>query len=186
MNSHRGWHSRNYLPHLDSPDLVQTVTFRLADSLPESVRRSLEEDSQPDTRREAALDAGHGACWLRDPQIAALTENALLHFDTQRYRLIAWCIMPNHVHAMFEQMDGHRLGDIIGSWKRFTGRAANRMLSREGHFWQSEYYDRYIRDDIHFAAALKYIEENPVSAGLTTRAADWPWSSARWRGGDDS
>src|SRR5687768_1189545 len=100
MTHHRGWHSRNYLPHLHSPHLVQTVTFRLADSLPESVRRSLEEDPHPDTRREAALDAGHGACWLRDPQIAALTENALLHFDAQRYRMIAWCIMPNHVHVM--------------------------------------------------------------------------------------
>jgi len=91
--------------------------------------------------------------------------------------------MPNHVHVMFEQMDGYRLGDIVGSWKRFTGRTANRTLSREGPFWQGEYYDRYIRDDAHFAAALKYIEDNPVSAGLATCAVDWPWSSARWRAG---
>ncbi len=181
MKEHRGWHSRNYLPHLDSPDLVQTVTFRLVDSLAESVRQALASDPNRDSKREAALDVGYGACWLREPTVAALVEDALLHFDGERYRLIAWCVMPNHLHAMFEPKQGYRLGDIVGSWKRFSARAANRELSREGAFWQSEYYDRYVRNDAHFAAAIEYIEQNPVSAGLVVRAVDWPWSSARRR-----
>ena len=181
MKEHRGWHSRNYLPHLDSPDLVQTVTFRLADSLPEGVRQAFASDPDRELKREAALDAGYGACWLREPTIAALVEDGMLHFDGIRYRLIAWCVMPNHVHAMFEPKQGYRLGDIVGSWKRFTARAANRELSREGTFWQSEYYDRYVRNDAHFAAAIEYIEQNPVAAGLVVRAVDWRWSSARRR-----
>jgi putative DNA methylase len=51
-------------------------------------------------RIEEYLDAGHGACWLRRPEIAALVEGALRYFDGQRYRLLAWCVMPNHVHTL--------------------------------------------------------------------------------------
>src|SRR6185369_9034500 len=107
---HRGWFSRGYLPHWDHPGMIQSLNFRLADSLPASVveqwrleliQRPAREAAQAIRRRaEKYLDAGHGECWLRRPDIAALTENALLHFDEQRYRLLAWCVMPNHVHVM--------------------------------------------------------------------------------------
>jgi REP element-mobilizing transposase RayT len=64
-------------------------------------------------RIEEYLDAGHGACWLHRADIAALVEGALLHFDQQRYRLLAWCIMPNHVHALIETMEGFPLPDVL-------------------------------------------------------------------------
>ncbi len=180
-----GWHSRGYLPHFDSPDVVQTIVFRLADSLPKHLIGPSPAPSPSPAMAvalDAALDSGGGACWLRRPDIAGLAEAALLlHFDGARYRLLAWCVMPNHVHAMLEVLPGHRLGDIVRSWKSHVGREANRPLDRSGAFWSRDYFDRYIRDSRHHDHALAYIEHNPVKAGLADRPQDWPWSSARRR-----
>lgn len=180
MKEPKGWHSRGYLPHLDAAQLVQSVTFRLADSLPRSIALELDQDCKDGARWEAILDAGHGACWLSDPTVANVVEEALLHFDGERYRLVAWCVMPNHVHVMAEINDGFRLGNIVASWKQFSARMANRHLRRTGPFWQVDYFDRYIRTDKHYAVAVQYIEDNPVRAGLVTIAKPWRWSSA-WR-----
>ncbi len=181
MKEPKGWHSRHYLPHFDAPETRQAVTFRLADSLPADAIARLRDDPRVRSRLEELLDNGVGACWLHDPKFGALVEDALLHFDGGRYRLLAWCVMPNHVHVLVEPFDGIRLGDIVGSWKRFTAGKANQLLKRTGSFWQDEYWDRYIRDEGHFAAAVTYIEENPVKAGLVRQAVGWPWSSARRR-----
>jgi putative DNA methylase len=130
-------------------------------------------------RIEAALDAGHGACFLQQPDIAALVENALLHFDRERYRLHTWVVMPNHVHVLVTPFYGNSLSSLVHAWKSFTAKAANRLLGRKGAFWFEEYFDRAIRDDRHFARAVAYIENNPVQAGLCAQAADWPFGSAR-------
>ncbi|MFI5034301.1 MAG: transposase, partial [Reyranellales bacterium] len=71
------------------------------------------------------------------------------------------------------------LGTIVGSWKRFTARQANQKLGRSGPFWQTEYWDRFIRNEAHFAAAKNYIDQNPVKAGLVNDANLWPYGSAR-------
>jgi REP element-mobilizing transposase RayT len=150
-------------------------------------------------RIEEYLDAGHGACWLRLPEIAALVEGALLHFDTQRYLLLAWCVMPNHVHALIETRESWPLDGVLHSWKSFTSHEAGKILrgaaggtpvlpgsKRQrpaGEFWQREYLDRYVRNAEHYANVLAYIEENPVKAGLAKIKTDWPWSSARFRAG---
>ena len=107
-------------------------------------------------------------------------EDALLHFDDQRYRLIAWCVMPNHVHVLIETWKRWPLASVLHSWKSYTAHAANQILGRSGDFWFREYFDRFIREDRHFANAVKYIEENPVMAGLARRPEEWRWSSA-WR-----
>jgi REP element-mobilizing transposase RayT len=125
-------------------------------------------------------DAGHGACWLRDERIAALVEQALLHFDGKRYQLLAWCIMPNHVHALVETCEGWPLASVLHSWKSYTAHLANQALQQTGEFWFREYHDRFIRDEAHFNNALSYIEGNPVVAGLAGSKDDWRWSSA-WR-----
>jgi hypothetical protein len=83
----KGWYSRGYIPHFDHPGLIQGIAFRLADSLPAHVLASLAEevksadDPAKRARIEAYLNAGYGACHLRDPRIAHMVENALLHFD---------------------------------------------------------------------------------------------------------
>ena len=129
-------------------------------------------------RIERYLDSGYGACWLRDSGVAQLVEDALLHFDGARYNLLAWTVMPNHVHALLEALDGFPLDGVIHSWKSFSAKRANRILEREGRFWAPDYFDRRIRDDAHFAGAVRYIEQNPVKAGLVESASDWRRGSA--------
>ena len=178
---HKGWHSRGYLPHFDSQDVVQFVTFRLADSLPREAALRLREAVQPESLRDEFLDKGWGSCWLRDDRIALLVEEAFLAFDGERYRLHAWTIMPNHVHVMLNILPGTSLGVIVSSWKRFAARAANKMLGRTGEFWQVDYWDRFIRNEEHFSATENYIDLNPVKAGLVAEARSWPRGSARLR-----
>ena len=181
---HSGWTDRGYLPHYDKPGLVQAVTFRLADSLPKSMRSEWEhllqitDDAERIRQIEHYLDQGAGSCVLRQPECAEIVQSALLHFHTQRYRLIAWCVMPNHVHVLFETFAGYPLGKAIHSWKTFTAREINKALQREGPLWQEDYFDTFMRDDEHQWAEKEYIEGNPVKAKLVPRASDWPWSSA--------
>jgi REP element-mobilizing transposase RayT len=188
----KGWYSRGYLPHLDQPNLLQSINFRLHDAVPEAVidrwKQELHwrQELPQDDPKVAALrnrivlyeDSGHGACWLRDERIATLVENALFHFDGERYRLIAWCIMPNHVHVLIETFSGYPLDKVLHSWKSYTAQEANKLLGRTDDFWARDYYDRYMRDDRHFAQTVTYIEQNPVKAGLVHQTIDWRFSSA--------
>ena len=68
------------------------------------------------------MDAGFGSCLLREPQFAKLVEDALKHFDSVRYRLMAWVVMPNHVHVLFEAMAPWTMAKVVWSWKVWTGR----------------------------------------------------------------
>ncbi len=179
--TNKGWHSRHYLPHYDSSDVTQFVTFRLADSLPREVLARVQNSERAETLREDFLDQGLGACWLKSEQIAQLVESSFFQFDGDRYHLHAWTIMPNHVHVLFSAKNDTSLGAIVGSWKRFTARKANGLLSRKGPFWQTEYWDRFIRNEQHFHAIEQYIDNNPVKAKLVTEARFWPYGSARFK-----
>ncbi len=186
----KGWYSRGYLPHLDTPNLLQSITFRLADSLPKAVIKRISdatEHSDVERRRhiEQYLDAGYGTCWLRRPDIARICEEALLYFDGERYWLLAWAVMPSHVHVLIETRSGYSLAKVVKSWKTFTAGESNRRLQRSGGFWARDYFDRYIRDDRHLLAVTEYIENNPVKAGLVAKAEEWPFGSACRRGGGD-
>ncbi|HPS03581.1 MAG TPA: transposase, partial [Candidatus Sumerlaeota bacterium] len=118
------------MPHFDQGEAIQHVTFRLADSLPRKVLDFLEEgirvlppekqDAERRKRMEAGIDAGHGSCVLREPSVAEMVQNALFFFDGQRYRLLAWAVMPNHVHVLFQPMVGWTVPKIVASWKKYT------------------------------------------------------------------
>jgi putative transposase len=181
---HKEWYSRGYLPQFDHIDVVQMITFRLADSLPRERLHQIENVGCSDAHKrrqiEFFLDHGYGSCALRDPQVGSMVEEALLHFDGQRYRLIEWVVMPNHVHLLVELFSEWLLPEILRSWKSFTAHEANRILGTVGPFWQEDYFDRFIRDSKHFENAKQYIRENPVTAGLVKLAEDWPCSSASW------
>jgi REP element-mobilizing transposase RayT len=182
---HKGWHERGYLPHFDAGAVVQTITFRVADSLPRALYAQMVADIAESAELRPTLDRlideGRGGCLLRDAGNAEIVRSALEHFDGERYRLVAWAIMPNHVHAMVEQMGGHALGDIVHAWKSYTAKAINKRRRSQGTVWAADYFDRYIRDAEHYEAAVYYIENNPVNAGLVGRAEDWRFSSARQR-----
>lgn len=185
----RIWHSRGYIPHVDPGESVQFITFRMADSMPQNVlarwrdelRAGEITDARLRQRVETYLDQNYGAASLSDPRIASLVQNALLEFDGKRYRLIAWIIMPNHVHILIQNLPGHSISRIMHSIKSFTAHEANKLLDREGSFWFKEYFDRYIRSGRHLRATLRYIEENPVKARLCAQAEDWEFGSAYFR-----
>jgi putative transposase len=181
-----GWHHRGYLPHRDAPGLNQFVTCRLHDSFPASRRAEweallrIEDNRQRRIKLEEYLDRGHGACWLAQPEIAARAEAALRYFDRQRYQLLAWVVMPNHVHVLVRIRETP-LAQVLQSWKRFIARQANKLLRRQGPFWEREYWDTYMREEQQLVRARRYTEQNPPKAGLVRQARDWPWSSARFR-----
>jgi REP element-mobilizing transposase RayT len=179
---HRGWHLPRRLPHLDAGELVQTITYRLIDALPRATVERNARFATPAQRRrlEALLDAGHGACVLREPEIAALVVEAWRHFHGRRYRLHAWVVMPNHVHLVVTILPGFPLARIVRDWKSFTAHAIAKR-SGSGAVWQPGYWDRFIRDDDHFDDAVAYVEANPVKAGLVAHPEAWAWSSAAVR-----
>jgi REP element-mobilizing transposase RayT len=195
----RGWHERGYLPHRDEPGLTQFVTFHLADSFPESLRSEwghfakIEDDREQRKQLEAYLDKGRGECHLRRPEIAGLVEDNFRRFsgegcDSQgcapgapgRYELRAWVVMPNHVHVLFK-VGIAPMSEIIGAWKKHTGRLANKRLGKQGAFWAEDYFDVFMRDAEHERQTVRYIENNPVKAKLVLDPQGWLWSSARFR-----
>ncbi|WP_287011576.1 transposase [Brevundimonas sp.] len=183
---HKGWHERGYLPHFDAAGTFQHVVFRLHGSLPGDLLDALRTSDPAEDQRQAAiddmLDRSLGPTWLADPENARIVAQALTHFDGERYRLLAWCVMPNHVHVLVQQQEGWPLGAVVKSWKTFSARAINKRLGRNGVFWASDYFDRYMRDPDQMEAARFYIEANPVSAGLCQTSSNWRWSSATERG----
>ncbi len=114
---------------------------------------------------------------MHNERVALLVQDTLKRFDGERYRLIAWCVMPNHVHVLLEQKQGYSLSSIVHSWKSFTAHEANKLLKRSDRFRTPDYFDRFIRDEKHFAAVVEYIRRNPVKAGLVDAPEEWPWSS---------
>lgn len=191
----RGWNERGYLPHRDEPGLTQFVTFHLADSFPAPLRSEwehfakIEDDREQRKQIEAYLDKGRGECRLRRPEIAKLVEDNFRQFSGEgggsqsrasRYELRAWVIMPNHVHVLFK-VGTASMAEIVGGWKKHTGRLANKLLGKRGAFWAEDYYDTYMRDAEHERKTVHYIENNPTKAKLVLDTKDWPWSSARYR-----
>jgi REP element-mobilizing transposase RayT len=170
------WRSRGYLPHFDAPRMHQHIVFGLADASPAPAQAPKLTASERVRAYDAELDAGHGACLLRDPKCALIVQSELLQHDGSRYRLLAWCVMPNHVHVVIEQ--GADLAGTVRRWKSWTTRAINATLGRQGTLWRREYFDRFARNESHLSVMIAYVENNPVAAGLVAEAAEWPWSSA--------
>jgi REP element-mobilizing transposase RayT len=174
------------------------VTFRLADSLPRQLlaqlqneRRALEKATQASVdvpadqarisqlrailqKAERCLDSGLGHCYMRDPRVAKIVADAIKHFEGQRYHLLAWCVMPNHVHVVFSPLEDHTLETILHSWKSFSAEQANRLLGRTGRFWQREYFDHLVRNEGSLRKIIQYVKDNPQRTGLQ----NWPWVEA--------
>ncbi len=165
----KGWHSRGYLPHFDGWEISQHVVFRLYDSVTPSEQEC-----------DGVLDRHLGACFMRDPNCARLVAETLLH-HLDRYTLQAWCVMPNHVYALVATNAESELGQVVHFWKSVTRRGINTLLSRTGLVWAKDYFDRFIRNQGHFDTNKRYIEMNPVAAGLCETPDAWPFSSAGWK-----
>jgi putative transposase len=123
-----------------------------------------------------------GPMHLKDPAAAKIAEDIIVSAAGERYDLFAWCVMSNHAHVLLTPRC--ELKDVTQWLKGFTAHQINGLQEARGRvFWQDESYDHWIRDEEEMMRVINYIEENPVKAGLCERAAEWPWSSARLRGG---
>lgn len=186
-----GWRSRGYLPHFDSPNEIQLITFHLADSLPKhalvQIASKLEElpaskrKAEKQRRLQKWLDAGYGECHLRQPEIARVVEEFLFARDEVDYRLLEWVVMPNHIHVLAELAAHAPMAEVVKRWKGGSSHRINRILGRRGTFWFREYHDRFMRDGDHFSNSVAYVRENPVKAGLCKAAEDWEFGSAARR-----
>ncbi|MEA3051200.1 MAG: REP-associated tyrosine transposase [Sphingomonadales bacterium] len=90
----------------------------------------------------------------------------------------AWCLMPNHVHLVLVPSAEDGLGAVLRRTQGRYTRAINAREGRVGHLWQAR-YGSFVMDEPYLLACARYVELNPVRAGLAARPEDWPWSSAR-------
>lgn len=194
LRSNLGWYDRGYIPHFEGGELPQFLTFRLCDSMPQEVLErwrvetsALGQEGQMIFRKriEKYLDQGYGACWLREDRIAEMVENSLLFHHENKYTLVAWVVMPNHLHFLATPLANVELREIAHSIKSYTAHEANKLLHRKGQLWQHEPFDRYIRNQKHFASVIAYIENNPVKAALCEKPEDWRYSGAFRKKKDD-
>jgi putative DNA methylase len=225
--------TRGNLPHWFVHGAAHFVTYRLAGTLPAEVMQSMRErkrsllarplvDGQtPAQRREIAhkllfadydsyLDRQRGIDWLIRPTVASMIRRNLYHHNGSKFRLLSYCVMPNHVHVLLipiekdadargavgadagsvgyvdndigERADsGSRLSAIMHSLKSYTANEANKLLGRTDAFWQRESYDHWVRDDAELERIVAYIIANPVKAGLAKSPHEWLWGSAHDR-----
>jgi REP element-mobilizing transposase RayT len=176
------WQRR--LPHWVPEDSIVFVTWRLAGTLPQVPGEVLRRDPHPGRSfrvQDRRLDSTpQGPRWLQEARVATVVAEALAYGEKTRgaYSLLAWVIMPNHVHLVLRPQG--RLSAILRWLKTATATRANRLLGKTGEaFWQREYFDRWVRSEKELASVVAYVEANPVAAGLVSSAEDWPWSSAR-------
>jgi REP element-mobilizing transposase RayT len=179
-----GWYRRGYIPHFDGEGPV-FITYRLADSLPQSVADELKRllpEERP-KHLDANLDDCAGSCVLERPECAAIVEENLKYFDGTRYRLCDWVVMPNHVHVIIDHVMA-ALDEILHSWRSYTSNKIQERLApgqkpKTGRLWQRGYFDRDIRDGNHMWSTRCYILLNPVHAGLVDEPREWKFSSAK-------
>ena len=177
--------SKRRLPHYDSSNTFQFITYRLNDSISkdkiDSIKLRYDPSLNPQEYRheiDKVMDSGYGSCLLNDKNCASIVLDSWKFFDGEKYDLIAYVIMPNHVHLLIKTFEGHQLSEIIHSWKSFTSSLINKKIGRKGKLWQREYWDRFIRNEKHFYKTIDYIHMNPVKAGLVESQYDWRFSSA--------
>jgi putative transposase len=215
--------TRRNLPHWYVPGAAHFVTYRLFQTIPEYVLARLKEQSNQRLRSNvdglgswtdrrqrahkqffAGMDQYLDTICKRDelgiPAVAAMVRGNLYHHNQSKYHLIAYCIMPNHVHVLLQPigltgvnqpMESLDVGEcpdtksalaiIMHSLKSYTAHQANSLLQRSGTFWQSESYDHWVRDDDELERIVEYIAYNPVKAGLVARPHEWLFCSAHDR-----
>ena len=186
------YYERN-LPHWQPEGATFFVTWRLFGSLPIQKRTArngcagnapkVETPGKRFVRLDRALDrTAIGPHWLRIPGVADRVVELILkgEKDLGYFSLYAFVVMPNHVHLLMKPKI--ELRRIMNGVKGSTAHAANTILCRAGKpFWQDESFDHWVRTEKEFGNILRYIEWNPVSAGLVARPEQWLWSSARLR-----
>ncbi|HJW87229.1 MAG TPA: transposase [Candidatus Brocadiaceae bacterium] len=197
---------RRNLPHYHPANATFFVTFRLAGSLPSEAIVRLKEERVRDealllkiedekarkqkmaeqheryfSKFDELLDSAvNSQSWLKDERVADMVAAAMCFRDKKVYDLLAYCIMPNHVHVVFTvERSATSLYKALQSLKAYTAREANKILLRNGAFWQHESYDHVVRDGKKLERIIDYVLHNPVKAGLVSSRELWKWSYYR-------
>jgi REP-associated tyrosine transposase len=113
-----------------------------------------------------ALDECQGACVLRQPELAGIIADSLHYFDGQRYLLLDFVVMPNHVHLLAAFPEEKAMLSQCESWKHYTATQINRHLRQKDRFWQQDGFDHLVRSEDQFQYLRRYIAVNPDRAGL--------------------
>jgi len=206
MDEKKIFYHRN-LPHYQPTDASFFITFRLAGSLPNEVINKLKheyeiERSYLETIKDMEvknnklrdynkiyfkkfdefLDKYNDSPkWLNKEDVAQMVSDAIHYRDGKDYELIAYCIMPNHVHIVInvERSDAS-LYKILQSLKAYTARECNKILNRTGSFWQHESYDHVICNEKELNNIIWYVLNNPVKAGLVSEWQKWKWNYCKY------
>ncbi|MDO5317957.1 MAG: FAD-binding protein [bacterium] len=172
---------------------VYHVCFRLVDAVPESVLARWREERERLTAEslanstltaeererinrlysdkvDAFLDAGHGECILARVGAVSIVREVLFHFQNERYVLHAVGVMPNHVHIVFEVLEGHSLERVVQGWKSVIAHRLNRFVDRSGDVWMPDYYSRIIRDEAEYLNQMRYVVANDMVWSWDARA----------------
>jgi len=207
---------RRNLPHWDVNGAPYFVTTCLEGSIPArgqldiaGYRTALEKQPRPQgvselewkvrrwklvfARMDQWLDNESAARHLADPSVANEVVQAFFHFAGERYDLLAFVVMPSHIHWIFQPLEkwvaslGASVSErsarerIVHSINRHTGLTCNQLLKATGSFWQHESYDHWVRDADELERIILYVENNPVKAGLVASPSAWLFSSAKAR-----
>ena len=183
---------RRQLPHWYEPRQRYFITIRCAGSLPQEVieryQALLEENPDPvqnyDFRESAFevlekyLDQGLGFAPFISQEICEAMTEELRKISNEDFPMVHWVVMPNHLHLLTDVLKFKTIQDFSNGLKRIKGRSGlrlNRLLKRQGAFWQREWYDHWVRDDRGWEFYKKYIFQNPVKARLVGNSSDYPW-----------
>jgi putative transposase len=200
---------RRHLPHIQPKGGLFFVTWSLKGSIPKSkllaikneYEALLNKETKTDEERKKAKNLAtrnyikniddllkgniRGPQYMKDDKIAQIVSESLHFWDNKSIELYCYCIMSNHVHSVFRLLEGSetdfekRLDEIMHSIKRFSAREANKILNRQGQFWEEESYDYLIRNSEELARIIDYILDNPIKAGLCKNRNEWKWSYGR-------
>lgn len=125
--------------------------------------------------------------YLKQPEVANIVKNAIFYKDGIDYDLFAYCIMSNHVHLVIDtaiQLETptktyRNIDKIMHSIKSYTAQVINKLLGRQGTFWQEESFDRVIRNDKELQNIINYTIQNPVKAGIVENWQAYPYSYSK-------
>ena len=107
-----------------------------------------------------------------------VAEMRSLH-DNNAVTSLAWVIMPDHVHWLFQLEERIVLSDVIKRFKARSAQRVNAYLQRRGALWQKAFYDHAIREEEDLRGIARYIVANPLRAGMVAHVGDYPlWDAA--------
>ena len=127
--------------------------------LPETFRKQFHETFSQQYMEN--LDKGLGACVLKRSELSKIVADSLLYFNSDRYHIGDFVVMPNHVHLLVCLLGDTDLLKQCRSWKKFSAGKINKVIGKTGRFWQEESFDHLVRSPEQFCAIQQYIRRNP-------------------------